>query len=140
MRYDKIRSFALVKALSLGHLFAGYRAPLLLRSVFGSFGVLVHFYALKHMPQADVSMLSAGAPALTAIFAWFILKEKISALDVVNVFLVVAGMVLILKPPFIFGQSDAYSKDPEYVVAAIAVSVQTVLLANVIILLRLLKG
>ena len=109
------------------------------RACLGSSGVLIHFYGLKHMPQGDVSMLTAGAPALTAIFAFFILKEKIILLDILNVVLVLAGMVLIIKPPFIFGYSKEYEADPEYAVAAIGVSCCTFIQANVYILLRLLK-
>ena len=84
-------------------------------------------------------MLTAGSPALTAIFAYFILKERIIPLDIFNVFLVLGGMVLIAKPPFIFGSSPAYEDDPQYAVAAIAVSCLAVIQANVFFVLRLLK-
>ena len=43
------------------------------------------------------------------------------------------------RPPFIFGYSEEYEDDPEYVIAAIAVSCCTLIQANVYILLRLLK-
>jgi drug/metabolite transporter (DMT)-like permease len=112
---------------------------LFVRSCFGSVGALMHFYALKHMPQADVSMLCAGSPAVTTILAWIILKEKIIALDIANVFLVFVGMVLIIQPPFMFGYSVAYETDPEYSYAVAAVSLLTVFRANVYILLRMLK-
>lgn len=84
-------------------------------------------------------MLTAGSPALTAIFAYFILKEKIIPLDILNVLLVLAGMLLIAKPPFIFGNSKEYEDDSGYAVAAIAVSCLAVIQANVFFVLRLLK-
>ena len=120
-------------------LLSGHRLKLVARAALGSSAVLVHFYGLKHMPQGDVSMLTAGAPALTAIFAFFVLKEKIILLDILNVVLVLVGMVLIIKPPFLFGYSREYEADPEYAVAAVGVSCCTLVQANVYILLRLLK-
>ena len=109
------------------------------RACLGSTAVLIHFYGLKHMPQGDVTILTAGAPALTAILAYFILKEKIILLDIINVVIVFAGMILIIKPPFLFGYSKEYEADPEYAMAAIGVSCCTLIQANVYILLRLLK-
>ena len=112
---------------------------LFIRGCLGGTGSIIHFYGMKHMPQGDVAMLTAGSPALTAIFAYFILKEKIIPLDILNVLLVLAGMLLIAKPPFIFGNSKEYEDDSGYAVAAIAVSCLAVIQANVFFVLRLLK-
>ena len=112
---------------------------LFIRGCLGGTGSIIHFYGMKHMPQGDVAMLTAGSPALTAIFAYFILKEKIIPLDILNVLLVLAGMLLIAKPPFLFGNSKEYEEDSHYAVAAIAVSCLAVIQANVFFVLRLLK-
>ena len=118
---------------------SGHRLKLFIRGCFGGTGSIIHFYGIKHMPQGDVAMLTAGSPALTAILAYFILKEKIIPLDVLNVLLVLAGMLLIAKPPFIFGNSKEYEEDSQYAIAAIAVSCLAVIQANVFFVLRLLK-
>ena len=140
MRYLLDGSFGLTLCTSFHAIsFSGHRIKLLIRGCLGGTGSIIHFYGMKHMPQGDVAMLTAGSPALTAIFAYFILKERIIPLDIFNVFLVLGGMVLIAKPPFIFGSSQAYEEDPQYAVAAIAVSCLAVIQANVFFVLRLLK-
>lgn len=117
------------------------------------------------MPIADVNMIAAAAPVFTVFFARLFLKvsniaiaklpyplpgrvlhypschqEKCHLLDGVNLLLTFAGIVLIIKPPFIFGTSEQYDKDPEYAYAAVAVLAGALLQANVYIMLRLLKG
>ena len=119
--------------------FPEHRVKLIIRGCLGGTGSIIHFYGMKHMPQGDVAMLTAGSPALTAVFAYFILKEKIIPLDILNLLLVLAGMVLIARPPFIFGHSQQYEDDSQYAVAAIAVSCLAVIQANVFFVLRLLK-
>lgn len=118
----------------------GHRKMLIIRSILGSTNLLIHFYALKHMPIADVNMAAAAAPALTVLFGRIFLKEKIIILDGINLILVVFGVILIIKPPFIFGYGPEYQRDPEYYMAAISVAVGCVLQANVYIALRMLKS
>ena len=70
------------------------------------------------------------------------LKEPIEKLNVFNVGLVVAGIVLIVQPPMIFGQTDSiYHKDKMALYAAIGCSLTSAIvepLKNVA--LRSLKG
>ena len=49
----------------------------------------------------------------TTIQARIFLKEKISSSDIINILLVFAGIIFIVKPPFIFGQSEMYTQDPD---------------------------
>jgi hypothetical protein len=42
------------------------------------------------------------------IFARLFLKEPIIVLDLLNIALVLIGIVLIVKPPFIFGELEVY--------------------------------
>ena len=61
--------------------------------------------------------------------------------DIVNVCVVFCGITLIVKPPFLFGTWDVYSKDPEVIYAVLVMVFGYVLLqANVYVTLRLLKG
>ena len=62
-----------------------------------------------------------------------------------NIVLVFCGITLILKPPFLFGsdvlgEGEVDRQSPQYMVAALAVTLGTLLQANVYILLRMLKG
>ena len=92
------------------------------------------------MSLGDINMITSGAPALTALFGWLCLKEKAGCVDVINVFIIIVGVILILKPPAIFGSQDKYENDPQYVFAVISVLGGTVIMANVNIILRILKG
>lgn len=57
--------------------------------------------------------------------------------DIINVFLVISGIMLIVKPPFLFGHSY---EDPEALYAVIAVIFASVFLqSNVFVLIRMLK-
>ena len=86
-------------------------------------------------------MISATSPMFTTIQARFFLKEKIAAADIINLILVFAGIIFIVKPPFIFGQSEIYQEDPEALYAIIALLFGNVFLwAPTFIILRKLKG
>lgn len=77
----------------------------------------------------------------TTIQARFFLKEKITSADTINLILVFAGIIFIVKPPFIFGQSEMYQEDPEALYAIIALVLGSIFLkATVYTLLRMLKG
>lgn len=53
----------------------GMRFILLVRSVLGATGLMLQFYAFRHMPLADASVLVFSAPVFVAIFARCFLKE-----------------------------------------------------------------
>ena len=55
--------------------------------------------------------------------------------------LVIGGMVLIIRPPFLFGQNEVYLNNPMALYAAIVVSVISIFIQpNVYIIMRALKG
>ena len=55
--------------------------------------------------------------------------------------LVIGGMVLIIRPPFLFGQNEVYLNNPMALYAAIVVSVISIFIQpNVYIVMRALKG
>ena len=49
---------------------------LLMRSVFGTIGILGNFYAVDHLLLSDASMLNKLSPFFAIIFSFFLLKEK----------------------------------------------------------------
>ena len=55
---------------------AGNFRYLLLRSVFGTLGILCNFYAVDHLVLADASMLNKMSPFFAIIFSYLILKKK----------------------------------------------------------------
>ena len=120
--------------------FSGHTLHIFLRCLLGTGHLLANYYCLKHMSLGDTNMINSGSPAITVLLAWLLLKEKAGLLDILNIFIIVIGVILILKPPILFGNNDKYENDPEYIYAAISVSCSALFMANVFILLRLLKG
>ena len=74
---------------------------LLLRSVFGTVGILCNFYAVDHLVLADASMLNKMSPFFAIIFSYLILKEKVTPLQAVFVAGAFVGSLFIIKPTFL---------------------------------------
>lgn len=71
---------------------------LLLRSIFGTIGILCNFYAVDHLVLADASMLNKMSPFFAVIFSYLLLKEKVTwkqALIVIGAFV---GSLFVIKP------------------------------------------
>ena len=49
---------------------------LLLRSIFGTMGILCNFYAIDHLVLSDASMLNKLSPFFAVICSYFVLKGK----------------------------------------------------------------
>lgn len=73
---------------------------LVLRSIFGTLGILCNFYAVDHLLVADASILNKLSPFFAIIFSFFILKEKIRPFQAICVFLAFVGCICIVKPGF----------------------------------------
>ncbi|WMJ77460.1 MULTISPECIES: DMT family transporter [unclassified Sedimentibacter] len=71
---------------------------LILRSTFGTIGIICNFYALDHMVLSDASMLNKLSPFFVIIFSYFILKERITIFQGLMVLTAFLGAVFIVKP------------------------------------------
>lgn len=76
------------------------QGALLSRSLFGLAGVVLNFYAINNLLLADSTMLNKISPFFVAIFAWWFLKERITALNIVALGVICVGAGLIIKPQF----------------------------------------
>lgn len=116
----------------------------------GTTGLVLSFYAFRHMPLADASVIIFSTPVFVAIFARLFLKEPCGYFNVVTIILTLIGVVLITRPPFIFGDDAAISSTSiadqniltkQYDVwGPVAALSSTLFGANVYVLLRALKG
>lgn len=112
---------------------------LILRGIIGSVSLMLQFYAFRHMPLADASVIVFSVPVFVAVFARVFLGEPCGFFHAVVVVFTVAGVVLIARPPFLFGVlSEAYTEENWWGVAAAVCG--TVVAANVYVILRVLKG
>ena len=73
---------------------------LLLRSAFGTLGILCNFYAVDHLALSDASMLNKMSPFFAILFSYFLLKEKLTFVQGAGVVTAFLGSLFILKPSF----------------------------------------
>ncbi|RKJ78415.1 DMT family transporter [Butyricicoccus sp. 1XD8-22] len=79
---------------------------LLVRSAFGTVGILCNFYAVDHLVLSDASMLNKLSPFFAIIFSFFFLHERAKPVQVAALVTAFAGALCIIKPSF--GLSEAF--------------------------------
>ena len=101
------------------------------------------YFAVKHMPIGDMTMIAASSTIFVCVYGRIFLGEPIQKINVFNIALVLIGILLITKPSVIFGNDDdsVYETDE---LALYAVGTLTALsifiFPNISIALRALKG
>lgn len=73
---------------------------LLLRSVFGTMGILFNFYAIDHLYISDANILNKLSPFFAIIVSYVILKEKAKKKEWLAVGIAFIGAVFVIKPSF----------------------------------------
>ena len=76
------------------------RNLLLMRSTFGTIGVILNFYAIDKLVFSDANMLNKLSPFLSVILCALFLKEKINRKQIVSIIIAFIGALLIIKPTF----------------------------------------
>ncbi|WP_410207325.1 DMT family transporter [Fusobacterium sp.] len=71
---------------------------LIIRSVFGTAGMLANFWALDHLDIADANILNKMAPFFAIIMSIIILKEIPNKIEWISVFLAFTGVLFVVKP------------------------------------------
>ncbi|ERE77488.1 solute carrier family 35 member G1 isoform X1 [Cricetulus griseus] len=116
----------------------GQRLFLLLRGLFGSCAMILMYYAFQTTSLADATVIAFSCPVFTSIFAWIFLKEKYSLWDALFMLFALVGVILIVRPPFLFGSdtsgmNKSYSEHIKGTFAAIG---HAVLAAMTLVILR----
>ena len=70
----------------------------LARSVLGTIGLVANFYAIDRLNLADANMLNKLSPFFAIVFSYFLLKERVTAVQIFAVAGAFAGALLIIKP------------------------------------------
>lgn len=73
---------------------------LLLRSIFGTLGILCNFYAVDHLLVSDASMLNKLSPFFVIICSSIFLKEKATRVQKISIVIAFIGSLFIIKPSF----------------------------------------
>ena len=75
--------------------------PLLLaRAICGTIGIIANFYAVDHLFLSDASIIQKLSPFFVIIFSFFLLKEKVSKLQVFSIVVAFIGTLFVVKPSF----------------------------------------
>lgn len=126
---------------------AGRRTILLLRCFVGTTGLMLSFYAFRHMALADASVIVFSTPVFVAIFANLFLKEPCGIFNIFTIMLTLFGVVLITRPSVIFSDTvpslndeQVQDHDQNNVWGAVAAISSTLFGASAYVTLRALKG
>ncbi|KAK2503772.1 hypothetical protein MC885_016468 [Smutsia gigantea] len=83
------------------------------KGVLGSSAMILVYYAFQSTSLTDTIVITFSCPVFTSIFACIFLKEKYSPWDALFTAFTITGVVLIVRPPFLFGSSTA-GMDADY--------------------------
>lgn len=78
------------------------RKILILRSIFGTLGIILNFYAIDRLVLSDANMLNKLSPFFVIIFSAIFLKEKIKSNQAIAVIIAFIGALFIIKPTLNF--------------------------------------
>ena len=73
---------------------------LMLRSVLGTAGIFLNFYAISRIPLADAMMLNKLAPFFTVAFSWLFLRERLRIGQAACLAGALLGAAFVVKPGF----------------------------------------
>lgn len=73
---------------------------LILRSIFGTIGIVLNFYAIDKLVLSDANMLNKLSPFFVIIFSALFLKEKINVKQGIAIVIAFIGALFIIKPTF----------------------------------------
>ncbi|XP_015262107.1 PREDICTED: solute carrier family 35 member G1 [Gekko japonicus] len=116
----------------------GKRVFLFFRGLLGSGAMILLYYAYQVMPLADATVITFSSPVFTSLLAWIFLKEKYSPWDLLFTLFTITGVVLIARPPFLFGSKVAgiegsYADHLKGTIAAVASAISA---ASTLVILR----
>lgn len=84
-------------------IFGQHRLLLLMRGAVGFAALVGVYYALVHLPFAEATVLQYLHPMFTAVLALVFLRERPTAATVACIALSFVGLLLMVRPGFLFG-------------------------------------
>ena len=105
--FTLLLSYAVLRRRQVVPLLGGNRKLLVLRGLFGFCGLSGGYYAITHLPLAEATVLQYLHPPVTAVLAALVLREPLRRAVFVSMALCGAGLLLVSRPAFLFGQHEA---------------------------------
>lgn len=88
------------------------RCWLLLRGIVGFCGVFGMYFSLMYLTVSDAVLITFLTPTVTVIAASIILKERFTKAEALGTLTSFLGVVLIVRPKFIFGEESESTNSP----------------------------
>ncbi len=95
-----IVSFIFLKMYGLSLKNIKHHKLLMLRSAFGTIGLLLNFYSLDHLILSDANVIFRLSTVFVIILSWIFLGEKISRKQMMTILLAFIGVIFVMKPEF----------------------------------------
>ncbi|XP_054166198.1 solute carrier family 35 member G1-like [Oppia nitens] len=92
----------------------GHRLSLGLRCISGTTSLVTLYIAYRMMPLSDATTIYMASPVFTTIFAYLLLKERVTLIQAITGIVNIVGVVIIAKPEFLFGADDNKDDDVKY--------------------------
>lgn len=73
---------------------------LILRSTFGTLGIILNYYTIDKLVISDANMLNKLSPFFVIIFSSIFLNEKIKTRQIIAIIIAFLGSLFIIKPTF----------------------------------------
>ncbi|EDV28813.1 uncharacterized protein TRIADDRAFT_15077, partial [Trichoplax adhaerens] len=90
------------------------------RAIAETISVSCQFYAYQNMNIGDAAAIIYSSPFITGILAAIFLKEKFTLFNLLATIVSFGGVILVSKPPFIFGSGEGDGTQTNFGVAGIA--------------------
>ncbi|MBU5487612.1 DMT family transporter [Clostridium sp. MSJ-8] len=73
---------------------------LIMRSTFGTLGIIFNYYAIDRLVLSDANMLNKLSPFFVVIFSFIFLKERIKLKQVIPIIVAFIGALFVINPEF----------------------------------------
>jgi drug/metabolite transporter (DMT)-like permease len=91
---------------------------LLLRGLFGFGSLSCFYYAVVHLPLADATVIQYTNAIFTAVFAVFVLGERVRRRELLCLLVTLAGVLVVARPSFLFASAARLPAFPVLVALA----------------------
>lgn len=88
------------------------RPWLILRGMVGFCGVFGMYFSLMYLTVSDAVLITFLAPAVTVVLAAVVLRERFTKVEALGTLVSLLGVVLIVRPTFLFGVPDGPDSSP----------------------------
>ncbi|AHY77922.1 ADI_G0024890.mRNA.1.CDS.1 [Saccharomyces cerevisiae] len=89
------------------------RKWLILRGIMGFFGVFGMYFSLMYLSISDAVLITFMSPTLTIFLSFLLLGEPFSKLEALGSLISFSGVVLIIRPTFLFGEQTQGQQSPQ---------------------------